>query len=243
MDRPVVSPTMESLRTQGFTIIPGLLRREIAEVNAYLLAQPVHLDAHIPQTARNRGHPHPVPRSFAAGSECICVPTAAAILAPEMFEIALALTEVATAYLGRDPPVMYSANVFWTRPGAAPVREDIQAFHQDFDDTKFLAMFVYLTDVILEKQGVHILEGPDGVRREIKGHAGTVFLADTSRMHCGVKPRIGERGLAWFRWGVSDRPPANVWDKIEPIPAAMLGERYPSAPRLRESIKLLVSPP
>jgi len=58
-------------------------------------------------------------------------------------------------------------------------------------------------------------------------------------MHRGRKPVSGERGLMWFRWGVSERPPANLWDKNEPIPAAALGSRYPAEARLQASIRLI----
>lgn len=229
---------VDRLRTQGFAVLGAFLTREIEAIREYLFSRPVYLDAHVPQTARNLGH-YPVPRSISGASECICVETWDAILAPYMLERALALTDVAAGYLGRDPPVCYSANAFWTRPGPASTRPDIQEFHQDKDDVRFLAMFVYLTNVFTDDDGPQDLFGPDGGMRTIYGQAGTVFLADTSRDHRGRKPTTGERGLAWFRWGISDRPPANEWDKIEPIAAADLGDRYPSDPRLRQSIKLL----
>lgn len=230
--------TLRHLRAEGFAYLDPL--REIAETNAFLLSRPVYVDAHVPQTARNRGSDVRFARAAAAGSECVCVHTDDAIVAPHIFERGLELTDVASAYLGRDPAVAYSANAFWTCPGPAALREDIQAFHVDQDDVRFLAMFVYLTDVTDDAGGPQDLEGPDGVVRTIYGPAGTVFLADTSRLHRGRKPTGGERGIAWWRWGVSDRPPANAWDKIEPISAAQLGDRYPPDPRLQESIKLLV---
>jgi hypothetical protein len=234
---------LEGLRTLGHVFLRPLTRNHLAETTAYLLSCAVHRDAHVPQTARNRGDPDPIPRDHAAHSECICVRTVDAIVAPHLFERGLEMTDLASEYLGRDPAVAYSANAFWTRPGSAPLRDDIQSFHVDTDDTRFLAMFVYLTDVLTDEDGPQDLEGPDGIRRTIKGPSGTVFLADTSRPHRGRKPQSGERGIWWWRWGVSDHPPANVWDKIAPIPASALGDRYPADPRLRESIKLLVSPP
>lgn len=233
---------LEKLRNKGFVILESLTPVQMAETNAFLLSRPVYFDAHVPQTARNRGAGQ-VDRKTAAASECVCVHTSDAIVAPHLFERAIAATDIASEYLGRDPAVCYSANVFWTRPGAAAIREDIQAFHVDKDDERFLAMFIYLSDVLTDDQGPQDLEGPDGIYRTIRGPAGTVFLADTSRQHRGRKPKNGERGLAWWRWGVSDNPPAGVWDKIEPIPSAALGGRYPSDLRLRESIKLLVSVP
>lgn len=235
---------LDELRAQGFTLLDPLTAEQVAETNAFLLSRPVYVDAHVPQTSRNaRGADVTVPREQAAASECVCVATADAIVAPHVFELGLAATALAGAYLGRDPPVAYSANAFWTRAGAGGTRPDIQEFHRDTDDERFLAMFVYLTDVSGEDGGPQDLHGPDDVVRTIFGPAGTVFLADTSRLHRGRKPAAGERGIAWYRWGVSDRPPAGVWDKVEPVPAAALGVRYPADPWLQESAKLLVTPP
>lgn len=221
------------------TVVDGLTLAEAAETHHYLLGCPVYPDAHVPQTARNAGVTEPVYGAW-GDSECLCVPTRNAILAPHLLERALAYTDLAAAYLGRDPPVLYSMNAFWTRPGTAPIRLGIQEFHVDEDDTKFLAMFFYLTDIKEWADGPHEIQGYDGQTHTVYGPAGTAFLADTSQPHRGLKPLRGERCLAWARWGVSDRPPANVWDGIEPIEAAELGSCYPIDPRLRESIRLLV---
>lgn len=232
---------LAAIATTGFAMLPPL--DEIVALNAFLQSRPVYVDAHVPQTARNRGEDVRWDRNdpLAAASECVCVHTDDAIVAPGWMERALGLTDVAAAFLGRDPPVAYSSNFFWTRPGPAAIRGDIQAFHRDQDDAKFVGMFVYLSDVFADEHGPHDLEGPDGVVRTIYGPAGTMFLADTSHLHRGRKPATGERGFGWWRWGVSDRPPANEWDKIEPVDGGRLdGWRFPIYERDRESIRLLV---
>ncbi len=235
---------LDDLQTKGFAMLPRIPAHDFADALSFLLAQQVYVDAHVPQTARNRGTDVRYVRGFAAAeaSECVCVHTDAAIMAPWLMEYALALTDEVAAYLDCEPPVAYSANAFWTRPGPSPTRGDIQEFHTDKDDVRFLAMFVYLTDVLHDADGPQDLYGPDGVCRTITGPAGTVFLADTSREHRGRKPLHHERGLYWWRWGVSERPEANQWDKIEPVSAARLPGRYPDDLRLRESIRLLVTP-
>lgn len=239
MDRQEVEDILIRLRKQGFAVVDPIPPEQFEETRDYLHWAPVYLNAHVPQTAKSRGEDY-APREAASQSECFCTPMWAAITAPHIFEKALELTDVAAAYLGRDPPVCYSANAFWTRPGNGALREDIQAFHSDADDVRFLAMFVYLTDVLRAEDGPHQITGANGVISTIYGPAGTVFLADTARPHRGQKPTSGERGIAWFRWGVSDRPPANIWDNNRPIrPGRLLG-RYPDDPRLRESIKLIV---
>jgi hypothetical protein len=240
MDDQKVVDTVQELRNVGFAKVTGLSRPGIRQLNIFLSGIHVYRDAHIPETARQRGE-HAIPRHEAQDSECVCLPLAQVLRAPFLFERALDLTDVAAVYLIADPPVMYSANVFWTRPGNV-VRPDIQEFHRDQDDERFLVLFTYLTDVERPEDGPHELQGPDGVARRVYGPAGTMFLADTSYPHRGLKPTTGERGIAWFRWGISERPPANVWDKNEPIAAAEMGARYPDDPRLRESIRLLVAP-
>lgn len=233
---------LNRLHAEGFAVLDPLTQDQIEETNHFLTSRPVYVDAHVPQTERNRGTDHRFRRSESHASECVCVHTDDAIVAPHLFERGLALTDVASEYLGRDPAVAYSANAFWTRAGRAALRDDIQSFHVDSDDVRFLAMFCYLTDVQEPGDGPQDLEGPDGIKRTIYGQAGTVFLADTMRSHRGRKPTHGERGIYWWRWGVSDRPAANAWDKIEPIKAERLGIRYPADARLRESIRLLVTP-
>lgn len=241
---PEICPEMiqddviNSLRMRGYAFLPSLPYPELDILNAYFLACPVFVDAHVPQTARNRGD-HSTYWRDRIRSECCCVHTDDAIKAPYLFEMALSLTDIVAEYLRVEVPVLYSANAFWTRPGTKPSRPDIHELHTDQDDVRFLAMFTMLTRTTVE-EGAQELEGPDGVIRSLSGEAGTVFLADTSRRHRGLKPKHGERGIHWFRWGVSEFPPANRWDKIQPIGRGALGGRYPDNVRLRQSIRLLV---
>lgn len=236
---------LQALATEGFAMLPPMNPERFAEFRDFLLSRPVYVDAHVPQTARNRGEDVRFDRENrrAVVSECICVHTDDAVIAPHWMETALALTDVAAARLQRDPPVAYSSNFFWTRPGPAGTRPDIQEFHRDQDDERFLALFIYLTDVLVDDDGPHDLEGPDGVVRTVYGPAGTMFLADTSLPHRGRKPTKGERGFGWWRWGVSAWPPANEWDQIEPLPSHLFGPgRLPVDFRTMESIRLLVAP-
>jgi hypothetical protein len=233
---------MSDLEKVGFSIVEPLTPQQIAETNAYLMSRPVYVDCHVPVHAWfHRNDKFRWPREKTRRSECVCISVEDSILMPNFLERGLALTGIAAEWLGRDPPVTYSINSFWTRPGNGGSRDDIQAFHRDIDDDKFLALFLYLTDVLCAADGPHELEGPDGVVRPVYGPAGTLFVANTMLPHRGRKPISHERGIAWYRWGISDRPAANEWDKIEPIVAAKLGGRYPSDPRLMESIKLLVT--
>ena len=173
----------------------------------------------------------------AAGSNVLAWRLRDAILAPHILERALEMQNFAAQYLGVETPYLYSINIFVTRPGEA-IRPDIQEFHRDMDDVRFLPMFFYLTDVGAD--GRQELRGPAG-EVSIEGPRGTVFLSNTMLEHRGLKPQHGERIIAWARWCVTAPPPSYVWDKLEPIDAAELGDRYPSDPRLRESMRLLAT--
>lgn len=234
---------LTALRDFGYAHLPPLSTEQMRDVNGWLQSRPAYPDVHVPVHAFHRGIAATTMENARSTSECWCVSTHDALTTPHIFERAIAVGPVAAAYLGRNPPVMYSVNAFWSRPGTADPRIDTQGFHKDTDDARFLAMFVYLADVLTDDDGPQDLEGPDGVIRQIYGRAGSIFLADTSRTHRGRKPKSHERGLFWFRFGISDRPPANVWDQIEPMPVDKFdADRYPADPWQREMIKLLVRP-
>lgn len=233
---------VESLRATGLAKLEPFTLDEVVEINDHLLSRPVYFDAHIPQTGRRLGQ-EPVDRSTIGDSECCCVHTTEALLAPYILERALSLTDVAARYLKLEPPFLYSTNAFWTRPGPRAPRGDIQGFHCDEDDDRFLAMFTFLTDVLRSEDGAHELQGPDGVTRQVTGPAGTVFLADTSYPHRGIKPTQTERGIHWFRWCIHERPAAYVWDGLSPVASELLGNRYPTDPRLRRSLTPLLNLP
>lgn len=233
---------LRALSTFGFAVLDPLTAAQLAEANAWLRSRAAYPDVHVHVHAMQRGT-GPISWDKAReASECWCVSNHDALMTPHVFERAVEVSGAVGAYLGREPPVMYSASAFWTRPGVAAPRPDTQGFHRDMDDERFLPMFVYLADVLADDDGPQDIEGPDGVVRSIFGPAGTIFLADTSRLHRGRKPKSKERGLLWFRFGVSDKPAAYVWDRIEPIPAAQFGAgRYPAGAREREMVRLLVA--
>ena len=232
---------IETLRSTGLVVVDPFTWDQIEDINTFLLNEPVYADAHVPQTARNRGNMNPQPREGAWQADRLCVHTDSAILTPHLLERGLELTSMAAEYLECELPVAYSVNAFWTRPSAIKPYWDIQEFHKDADDTRFLGLFVYLTDVLEEADGPHMLKGPDNITHTLYGRAGTCFLADTSNEHCGLKPTSHERGFAWYRWGVSEKPEANRWDQIQPIDKARLGDRYPTDVKLQQSIRLLAA--
>ena len=235
------SARLDLLRSRGHVVIEPLTWQQVAIINDYARTLWVYRDAHIPETARKRGDRKHY-RGHVTDSECICLDLQDAIVAPFLFERALELTELVAKYLGTTHPLSYSANIFWTRPGAN-VRPDIQQFHRDADDDRFLVMFTYLTDVLADQDGPHMIQDGGGNVRPIYGKAGTAFLADTSNLHRGLKPTREERGIAWWRWGITDPPEAYKWDRNAPISHEEIEARYPEDPYLRSCLRLLVTPP
>jgi hypothetical protein len=167
------------------------------------------------------------------------------VRAPGLLEMALWYLPLARQVLEAEP-FLYSLNTFYTWPNWY-TKADIQEFHRDQDDAKFLAFFVYLTDVVEEADGPHQFKigtqygAPDGPVESIYGPAGSVFAGLTYGLHRGVLPKRGIRAVAWARYGISDPPPAYQWDGLTPLPKAELGDRYPSDPVLQKAIHLVAS--
>ncbi len=228
---------LSQLRAGGFAVVGRLSPCQVAETVAHLQASRTYPDCHVRYTAGPEG-------SFGGYRDrhVVCHHNHDVLTAPHLLELALSLTDIAAAWLGREVPVMYSCNAFWTRPGG-PLRPDIQEFHVDKDNdgatgSGFLPLFVFLTDVPEEDGAQEILV--DGRVRRIFGPAGTAFLSNTGLHHRGLRPRGRERGIVWFRWGAADVPAAYTWDQLTPLDRAALGDRYPTDLRLQASIGLLV---
>lgn len=111
-------------------------------------------------------------------AEVICHDPADVVAAPGMIDLALKFAPAAREYLGQECFV-YSMNAFWTWPGNSAPIAYLQEFHRDHDDEKFLALFIYGTDVLDEDAGPHqvINKGSDGVYRplSIYGPGGTAI--------------------------------------------------------------------
>ena len=163
---------------------------------------------------------------------------------PHFWDLVASVAPVVGQYL-EAPPRLYSVNAFWTRPSDREPQPDIQKYHRDADDDRFLAMFVYGTDVWGDYDGPHVFATRShrdtiGPETRILGPAGTVFLADTRGLHYGEKPQRGDRLILWARWGVSERPVAYDIDKLRPVSRAALGGRYPQDRETQELVKLVV---
>lgn len=239
-------PLVEDLRRDGIACVyPPLGPSLAAEIAAYLRAAPCYV-GHV------KVYGDGVPRSWdetAAMTDIWCHDMETVVLAPHIWDLAISLLPTAAAYLGA-PPRLYSMNAFWTRASDVVPRLDLQTFHRDKDDERFLALFVYGTDVLVEADGPHrfILGSHDSERLPsefappVYGPAGTAFLADTRGLHMGVKPTSTEpRLIIWARWGVSDRPWSYDNDRLAPMDARLLGARYPADAATRDLVRLVAA--
>ena len=225
---------VDTLREEGIVVLP--LRLDVRPFVGYLAGCPVYQN-HVRQQK-----PDPVP----LGSHpWTCHDMGDVTRAPDLLETATAVRWMARDYLEASP-FLYSLNAFYCEPNANP-KPDIQDWHVDTDDTRFLALFVYCTDVLTDDDGPHQFAcgtqrgGQELARSSIYGPAGTMFLADTSGLHRGLVPKTKRRMIAWARWGVSNPPESYVWDQLSPLPKEQIGARYPTDPVLQEAIHLVVA--
>lgn len=199
-------------------------------------------------------HSDKTPRKFddSFGEELLCHRMETTVTAPGFMEFILPLTEVAEQLFG-EPAKLFSCNSFWTRPGKQPNSPHIQEWHRDRDDRKFLALFMYGTDVLEDGAGPHLFA--KGTHRKIEetnreptadepieriyGPAGTFFFSASYGLHMGLKPRSHERLLSWARWCVSDEPYSYKFDGLKPIPASHIPCEKPTD-ALQDKTKLVI---
>lgn len=183
------------------------------------------------------------------------------VKAPHVLESALSLYPLVQEYF-EETPLLYSMNAFWTQPVAPhiPKYADTHWWHIDGDDRKQLVIFFMGTDIPTKEDGAHLYQRashryypsptdanlgypfqqpPDSVVEVMTGKAGEIFLSDPRGMHMAPRPAHNPRMLAWARFGVSDPPVSYGWDKLSPVPKALIGDRYPTDPVLQHAIHLV----
>lgn len=117
------------------------------------------------------------------------------------------INALAEAYLGYKP-VLYNVNTFATLRGDAD--HYVFRLHRDYDDFRFLAFFIYWTDVSSVDGATIYFPGThrkSGLREETKafltGEAGKVFALDTFGLHSGNRSVANLRLATWFRFGTA----------------------------------------
>jgi hypothetical protein len=140
---------LEELSTNGIVKLNANLSQEqLLEILSYLKRIPV-FGGHVPaQSDGIRRYLEKGAKEFPFGSYAL----EDIIQCPHLLKLALRIDilSLAAAYLGCTPTI-YSMNSWWSFPAFSPAMT--QDYHRDVDDYKFLALFVYLTDVRGESHG------------------------------------------------------------------------------------------
>ena len=72
------------------------------------------------------------------------------------------LLDLIEAFMG-CVPTLYSVNAWWTLPAASPDMVNVQYFHRDDDDWRFVVLFVYLSDVDADSGPHQIIPGSHSI--------------------------------------------------------------------------------
>lgn len=140
------------LRAQSYTPLP-LTVPNVEEVRRYFEINPVHKGSHIFSFDGRPQQMADVRASFPmAGYRADQV-----LRAPGLIDVLNdpRLIDLIEAYLG-CVPTLYSVNAWWSHPANKPEMTNVQFFHRDTDDWRFVTLFIYLTDVDAES-GPHQL--------------------------------------------------------------------------------------
>jgi hypothetical protein len=196
----------------------------VQQVVGHFLARP-SFNSHVYRLSDRE--PRTLQEHVERGAIVACWTLKDAIEAPHLLQTALLLAPVAKAFLGTETPTLYSMNSFVTFPRGG-VKPDIQEFHRDPDDTRFVTVFFYLTDigadsaqeiVTRDVEAEVTIERAGFYAEKLTGPAGSVVMVDTSLMHRGRKPSLRPRMIAWARYGVSEMPAAYAYDGLSPVTA------------------------
>jgi hypothetical protein len=101
-------------------------------------------------------------------------------------------------------PTITSVSAWWSKYTGETFHT--QNVHRDYDDFKFVAFFIYLTDTD-ENTGPHVYyskthNGSDDMsdKKIVTGKAGTAIFGDTYALHHGNPLNEGQRLLFWTRY-------------------------------------------
>jgi hypothetical protein len=115
------------------------------------------------------------------------------------------LLSLIQSYLGCFPTI-FSLNCLWSIYNQNQFKT--QTTHRDYDDFKFLSLFILLTDID-ETNGPHVYypKTHDGSEissepKVVYGKKGTAFIADVYGLHNGMPLQQGSRCFLWCRFGL-----------------------------------------
>jgi len=152
---------LKNLQAHSHAKIP-IVVPNVEQMRSYFDAQPVHKGPHI-FSFDGRPQPHAeVRKTFPLAGYS----NEQVLRAPGLLDTLndARLLDLIEQQLG-CVPTLYSVNAWWSHPADKPEMTNVQYFHRDTDDFRFLTLFIYLTDVGLDggphevTPGSHILEG------------------------------------------------------------------------------------
>jgi hypothetical protein len=202
---------LPTLRRQGIVMLPDFVPKvTIDRINAYFADRP-GFQAHVPIYART---PELLVKAQAeaANIPILSFTPDLSLSCPDPFEIFVdeRLLTIASMYL-ECFPTLYDINTYYSFP--CPVIDRLaQSDHRDNDCFRFLACFVYLSDVdnlsgpFVYYPGTHLRDSKDRqsdcMPHVVCAPAGSIIIADTWGFHRGEPPRAHHRFASWWRYGL-----------------------------------------
>ena len=202
IDFPANKKILDDLNNTGYSVIENFLSpqeiKSIAEFTEHLKGYKFHT----PNRAFDR-----TPKKFTDDLDWnVCSYKMNHLMHnPQILKLITRPEIVATIqeYLGCLPTIT-SVSAWWSKYTGEDFHT--QKIHRDYDDFKFIAFFIYLTDTD-ENNGPHVYysnthNGSDDMseKKIITGKAGTAIFGDTFALHHGSPLNEGKRLLFWSRY-------------------------------------------
>lgn len=209
--------TLLTLSKDGYAPLPSLLSAEqIADIHAFFRSR---LLASRPDSGRQF-----TVDDVPAGVRMANYSLKDIIAAPHILDLANrpSLLRLAASYIGCKPTIS-ALGLRWSFP-SAEVGTDVQAFHRDSEDWRYLKVLVYLTDVDdaagphVYVKGTHVTKAPMRLKlykdEEIvrkygadqtvvaTGKAGFGFAVDTAGIHKGAVPSREPRLMLQIQYSI-----------------------------------------
>lgn len=216
-------PLLHELKEQGVVKLNGALSdSQCAEIVQYLSDKPVYDRKHTIDRAFSQAQPADMAFGIYFPQNVLeCPHIMEFVSSPE-------IVQLAADYLG-CAPTLSCLGVQWSFPTNAP--RDVQKFHRDSEDWKYLRFLTYLTDVE-DGCGPHVyIKGSHRDRlplrlkfyqadeisqqygndrfAQIFGSRGTAIAADTSGIHKGELPTTRPRLILTFTFAILPNPLGN----------------------------------
>ena len=204
---PRTRSALDRLNEDGIAVTPDFLdAASVGKINDYFEHKRM-FQAHVPMYAADKP-PVSLEQARLSDLSIFSYSPRDALCCPELLAVMLdpAILSIAQSYLG-CAPTLYSVNAFRTLPkGVAVV--NVNTPHRDHDGFRFVAFFIYLTDVPADSgpfnyvPGSHRGEAPGTNKVEVIGKKGTLIIVDPWGLHYGRPPVAGERFVCWWRFGI-----------------------------------------